>query len=113
MHVSCHASSSYQESQDPTYSKMWSVMESDKKEVLMGSNQKGVEKVLSESGKYAFFMESTSIEYQVERNDCKLQQIGGTLDSKSYGIAMPQGGWQGCQVHKVKKQEARPDVASI
>ena len=27
---------------------------------------------------------------QVERN-CKLQQVGGTLDSKSYGIAVQQG----------------------
>jgi len=43
-----------------------------------------------ENGAYAFFMESTSIEYQVER-ECKLQKIGGNLDQKSYGIALPQG----------------------
>lgn len=34
-------------------------------------------------------MESTSIEYVIERN-CELTQIGGMLDSKGYGIAMRQ-----------------------
>ena len=34
-------------------------------------------------------MESTSIEYVIERN-CQLTQIGGMLDSKGYGIAMRQ-----------------------
>lgn len=33
-------------------------------------------------------MESTSIEYEVQRN-CDLQQIGGLLDQKGYGIATP------------------------
>ncbi len=100
----------FQESKDPTYSKMWDVMWREKAEVMMTSNQKGVDKVrqkffncamknspmkclkqvLSDAGGYAYFMESTSIEYQVERN-CKLQQIGGLLDTKSYGIALPQG----------------------
>lgn len=34
-------------------------------------------------------MESTSIEYVIERN-CELTQFGGMLDSKGYGIAMRQ-----------------------
>lgn len=33
-------------------------------------------------------MESTSIEYVIERN-CDLTQVGGMLDSKGYGIALP------------------------
>jgi len=33
-------------------------------------------------------MESTSIEYVTERN-CELTQVGGMLDTKSYGIATP------------------------
>lgn len=37
---------------------------------------------------YAFLMESTTLEYNVERK-CDLMQIGGWLDYKSYGIAMP------------------------
>lgn len=39
-------------------------------------------------GSYAYLMESTTIEYVVERN-CDLTQVGGMLDSKGYGIAMP------------------------
>ena len=65
-------------------------MERGQDEVMVGSNQDGIDKVLQEQGTYAFFMESTTIEYQTER-DCRLQQIGGKLDSKSYGIALPQG----------------------
>lgn len=33
-------------------------------------------------------MESTGIEYQVERH-CELTQVGNLLDSKGYGIALP------------------------
>lgn len=39
-------------------------------------------------GAYAYLMESTTIEYVIERN-CDLTQVGGMLDSKGYGIAMP------------------------
>lgn len=42
------------------------------------------------NGQYAFMMESTSIEFFVERK-CDLTQIGGMMDSKGYGIAMRQG----------------------
>lgn len=48
----------------------------------------GVEKV--KKGDYAFFMESTMIEYEAA-NDCRLTQIGGLLDSKGYGIGTPKG----------------------
>lgn len=56
--------------------------------VFVNSNEEGVQRVQKANGKYAFFMESTSIEYQVERK-CDLQQVGGTLDSKGYGIGLP------------------------
>ena len=69
---------------------MWRAMERGRDEVMVTSNQAGIDKVLQEQGSYAFFMESTTIEYQTER-DCRLQQIGGKLDSKNYGIALPQG----------------------
>ena len=39
---------------------------------------------------YAFLMESTTIEYNIER-ECYTTQIGGLLDSKGYGIALPPG----------------------
>ena len=38
-------------------------------------------------GNYAFLMESTSLEYEVQQN-CNLTQIGGVLGSKGYGIAL-------------------------
>jgi ionotropic glutamate receptor len=45
--------------------------------------------VIEGSGRYAFFMESLSIEYQTERH-CQLVQVGPNLDTKSYGIALPE-----------------------
>lgn len=53
--------------------------------VFVTSNAKGVEKALSEN--YAFLMESSSLEYEVQQN-CNLTQIGGVLGSKGYGIAL-------------------------
>lgn len=79
----------FSESDSPVYKKMWSKMQS-WGDSLVKSNQEGIDKVLLENGGYAFFMESTSIEYQIERN-CKLTKVGGNLDSKSYGVAMRKG----------------------
>ena len=70
-------------------------MSQNRDQVLVSSNSEGLSKVLSDMGSYAFFMESTSIEYLTERH-CQLQKVGGNLDAKSYGIALPQGkckGW--------------------
>lgn len=63
-------------------------MESQRPSVFTVSNTEGMERVVKGKGNYAFLMESTSIEYVIERN-CELTQIGGMLDSKGYGIAMP------------------------
>lgn len=60
---------------------MWSTMESTRPSVFTTSNKEGVERVIKEKGNYAYLMESTSIEYTIERN-CELTQIGGLLDSK-------------------------------
>lgn len=57
-------------------------------EVMTNTNEEGVERV--EKQNYAFLMESTSIEYMVERR-CALAQVGGLLDDKGYGIAMRKG----------------------
>jgi glutamate receptor, ionotropic, invertebrate len=67
---------------------MWAVMENEKPSVFVSANSKGVERVQKGKGSYAFFMESTLIEYELHTK-CDLTQIGGLLDSKSYGIAMP------------------------
>ncbi|KAJ8677720.1 hypothetical protein QAD02_013507 [Eretmocerus hayati] len=73
-----------------TYQRMWHFMETSKppEGVFTKSNVEGVERVVKGRGSYAFLMESTSIEYVIERN-CELTQVGGLLDSKGYGIAMP------------------------
>ena len=51
--------------------------------------------VLQGGGQYAFLMESSSIEYATERY-CRLQQVGGLLDAKSYGITLPTGEAYAC-----------------
>jgi len=57
-------------------------------DVFVKTYEEGIEKVLR--GNYAFLMESTIIDFHVQR-DCNLTQIGGLLDSKGYGIATPMG----------------------
>lgn len=63
-------------------------METKSPSVFVKSYEDGVKRVLE--GDYAFLMESTMLDYAVQR-DCNLTQIGGLLDSKGYGIATPKG----------------------
>lgn len=77
----------FKESQDETYRKMWSFMKS-QEDVFVKTYDEGKERVLK--GDYAFLMESTMIDYMVQR-DCNLTQVGGLLDNKGYGIATPKG----------------------
>lgn len=67
---------------------MWTAMNDAKPSVFTTSNDEGVERVRTGKRGYAFLMESTSIEYTVQKH-CGLTQVGGLLDSKGYGIAMP------------------------
>ncbi|KAG7201425.1 hypothetical protein KM043_004185 [Ampulex compressa] len=69
----------------PAYEKMYRYMRTHSADVLTESNEEGLKKVQQEN--YAFFMESTSIEYFRHRH-CNVTQVGGLLDAKSYGIAM-------------------------
>ncbi|XP_011304733.1 glutamate receptor ionotropic, kainate 2 isoform X6 [Fopius arisanus] len=78
----------FRDSNFSTYQRMWSFMQSAKPSVFTKSNMEGVEWVIKGRGSYAFLMESTSIEYVIERN-CELTRVGTELDSKGYGIAMP------------------------
>ncbi|VDK32003.1 unnamed protein product [Gongylonema pulchrum] len=66
----------------------WSVMESTTPSVFVNSSREGIARV--KTGSYAYLMESSMLEYHMER-DCQLQRIGGLLDSKGYGIALPKG----------------------
>lgn len=53
--------------------------------LLTSDNNQGLE--WAKTKNYAFLMESSSIEYLIERN-CDVTQVGGLLDEKGYGIAM-------------------------
>ncbi|CAD6191761.1 unnamed protein product [Caenorhabditis auriculariae] len=55
---------------------------------FVNSSKEGIARV--KAGGYAYMMESSMLEYYLER-DCELQRIGGLLDSKGYGIALPKG----------------------
>nr|XP_053636465.1 glutamate receptor ionotropic, kainate 2-like isoform X4 [Cherax quadricarinatus] len=78
----------FRDSKIETYQKMWRFMENKKPSVFVHTYDEGVRRVLE--GNYAFLMESSMLDYYVQRN-CNLTQIGGLLDSKSYGIATPMG----------------------
>lgn len=67
---------------------MWAAMESARPSVFVKNNDEGLERVLKGKRSYAYFMESSAIEYQLERH-CDLMKVGDLLDSKGYGIAMP------------------------
>ncbi|XP_055939864.1 glutamate receptor ionotropic, kainate 2-like isoform X5 [Argiope bruennichi] len=77
----------FRDSKIETYLKMWRFMEN-RPSVFVSSYEEGVQRVLE--GNYAFLMESTMLDYMVQR-DCNLTQVGGLLDSKGYGIATPMG----------------------
>ncbi|XP_032687018.1 glutamate receptor ionotropic, kainate 2-like isoform X2 [Odontomachus brunneus] len=78
----------FRDSMIETYKKMWRFMENKKPSVFVSTYEEGIQRVLQ--GDYAFLMESTMLDYIVQR-DCNLTQIGGLLDTKGYGIATPMG----------------------
>ena len=113
-----HICNLFQDSKIETYSRMWVFMDSDKTNFVT-SNALGVERVVKDNGKYAFLMESTSVEYVIERN-CDLTQIGGLLDSKGYGIALPpstveviaDANWTICTIFPVADSPFRTPISS-
>ncbi|GAB6022610.1 hypothetical protein CHUAL_006707 [Chamberlinius hualienensis] len=76
----------FRDSKIPMYHDMWKQMESFN--TFVNGNKDGVAKV--KEGNFAYFIESTSNDYIVER-ECELARIGGLLDSKGYGFAVPKG----------------------
>ena len=63
-------------------------MESKRPSVFVSTYEEGIKRVLD--GNFAFLMESTTLDFDVQRN-CNLTQIGGLLDSKGFGIGTPKG----------------------
>ncbi|KAI6226194.1 Glutamate receptor and Ionotropic glutamate receptor domain containing protein [Aphelenchoides fujianensis] len=78
----------FRESKIPIYERMWSVMQSTSPTVFVNSSKEGIARV--KGGNYAYLMESTMIDYY-KGSDCSLETIGGLLDSKGYGVAVPKG----------------------
>lgn len=74
----------FRDSEDPDYKKMYDYM-LENPTLMFTSNEKGLER--AKKGKYAFLMESSTIEYITQRN-CEVVQVGEKLDEKGYGIAM-------------------------
>lgn len=56
-------------------------------ELMTKDNGQGLDWAENKNLNYAFLMESSSIEYIIERH-CEVTQVGGLLDEKGYGIAM-------------------------
>ncbi|XP_051172594.1 glutamate receptor ionotropic, kainate 2-like [Leptopilina boulardi] len=75
----------FQGSNDSTYRQIYETMKNDAINCLLPSNEAGKEKVLRED--FAFFMESSTVEYEIERN-CNLTVIDRPFTEKGYGIAM-------------------------
>ncbi|GIY87283.1 glutamate receptor ionotropic, kainate 2 [Caerostris darwini] len=71
----------FRDSKIETYQKMWRFMEN-RPSVFVTDYEEGVKRVLE--GNYAFLMESTILDYRMQR-DCNLTQVGGMLDSKGNG----------------------------
>ncbi|XP_043241156.1 glutamate receptor ionotropic, kainate 2-like isoform X2 [Amphibalanus amphitrite] len=76
----------FKQSRTYPFDKMWKVME-DAEPSVFEKTKAGIDRVSEEAGKYAYFMESSTIEYNIERR-CDLTMVGGLLDNKGYGIAV-------------------------
>lgn len=76
----------FRNSDIPIYKRMWSFMNSQPDVAFVNNSSEGIQRV--KSSEYAFIAESTTIDFQVQKN-CDLQQVGGLLDYKGYGIAFP------------------------
>lgn len=78
----------FRESNVSLYQRMYETMKASPT-VFVTSNKDGVARVMnSQKAVYAFIMESSIIEYEIETK-CQLKQIGGWLDVKNYAVAMP------------------------
>ncbi|XP_070138560.1 glutamate receptor ionotropic, kainate 2 isoform X2 [Drosophila bipectinata] len=78
----------FRDSMIETYKKMWRSMDNKRPSAFTTTYEDGIKRV--NKGNYAFLMESTMLDYIIQR-DCNLTQIGGLLDTKGYGIATPKG----------------------
>ena len=73
-----------------TYERMWSTMASEPY-VFTTTTEEGIMRVRNSRGKYAFLLESGAADYWNQRKPCDTIKVGGNLDAKGYGIALPIG----------------------
>ncbi|CAL1681831.1 unnamed protein product [Lasius platythorax] len=78
----------FRDSNYSTYKRMYAAMNEARPSVFTKDNKEGVDRVMKSKRQYAFLIESTTLEYQMERN-CEIEKIGGLIDNKGYGIALP------------------------
>uniref|UniRef100_A0A7E4ZQF5 Glutamate receptor n=1 Tax=Panagrellus redivivus TaxID=6233 RepID=A0A7E4ZQF5_PANRE len=78
----------FKEAKIPIYERMWSMMQGQTPTVFVNSSKEAITRV--KAGNYAYMMESSMLEFYM-KTDCELQTIGGLLDSKGYGVAVPKG----------------------
>ncbi|KAG4076947.1 hypothetical protein HA402_015934 [Bradysia odoriphaga] len=78
----------FKNSDNQIYKRIYERMATADPPTFTDTNAEGIERV--QSGDFAFFMESTTIDYVVQHH-CGLQQVGGLLDSKGYGLAVQEG----------------------
>ncbi|KAH8421152.1 hypothetical protein KR009_003820, partial [Drosophila setifemur] len=78
----------FSESNDTENRMAWNKMLSFKPDSFTRNNEEGVDRVKLSKGTYAFLMETTNLQYYVQRN-FELTQIGESFGEKHYGIAVP------------------------
>lgn len=78
----------FSESNESEYRLAWSKMVSMKPDAFTASNAEGVDRVKRSEGRYAFLLETTTLQYYLARNS-ELKQIGTPFNEKHYGIAVP------------------------
>lgn len=74
----------FENSDDPLYRKMYSIMTQDK--TFVESTTKGVERARNE--KYAYITEYPYLEYYNQQKPCNTRLLKNLIQTKSYGIGL-------------------------
>ncbi|XP_036222655.2 glutamate receptor ionotropic, kainate 2 [Bactrocera oleae] len=80
----------FAESNETVYRLAYNMMNNEDPSVFTKDNKEGVERVLKNNGTYMFLMETTGLEYNIERS-CHLRSVGDKFGEKHYAIAVPFG----------------------
>uniref|UniRef100_A0A0A1XG63 Glutamate receptor, ionotropic kainate 1 n=1 Tax=Zeugodacus cucurbitae TaxID=28588 RepID=A0A0A1XG63_ZEUCU len=78
----------FSESNESEYRVAWNKMIGMKPDAFTASNKEGVDRVKRSPGRYAYLLETTALQYYLNRN-CELKQIGEPFNEKHYAIAVP------------------------